>query len=290
MGISLSASLDFIVRPMFLPAYDKQYSGFIMRHLVEQVGQGKKGNQVDISFWNPNTTAVSALTEGTAIVSTVSLFNATASITATEFGWRTIYTYDDIERANDDIPAQHAKRHGEAHGMKLEKNLLACLSSFTGTMTATSTTGVTLGTLAGAKTKLLAKTTEVDGGFQYVTHPNAWLTTFKSEAQGANFGVRGDLGNDLLNKFVVTTLLGDINVYQSNHFTISTTANAGYPVRCGMFVKPAIKLWIERDFTMKSEEDIDLRGYKIVSTTKNGCKAVHTGEGVKIVAYCGTPA
>ncbi len=290
MGISLSASLPNIVRPIYLPAYDLQYSGFVMRHLVKPVGQGQKGNSIAVSYWNKNTTAVSALTEGTAIASTTSLFNATASISATEFGFRTIYTYDDIERANDDIPAQHAKRHGEAHGRKLETKLLACLNSLTGTMTATSTTGVTLGTLAGAKTKLLANLTEVTGNFNYVTHPNAWLTTFKSEAQSANFGVRGDLGNDMLNKFQVTTLLGDISVYQSNHFTVSSTANAGYPVRCGMFVPEAIQLWVERDFTMKSFEDIDLRGHKIVSTTKNGATTVHKDFGVRIVAYCGTPS
>lgn len=290
MGISVSASLGFIVRPMYLPAYDLQYSGFAMRHLVKQVGQGQKGNQVNISYWNPNTTGVSTLTEGTDITATTSLFNATTSFGATEFGFRTIYTYQDLERANDDIPAEHARQHGMQHGKKLETKLLAQLANLVGTLTATSTTGVTLGTLAKAKTKLEAKTTEVGGPYYYVTHPYAWLTTFNSETQNSNFGVRGDVGNDILNKFVVTTLLGDIQVYQSNHFTISSSQTAGYPVRCGMFVKDAIGLWIERDFTMKSQEDISLRGHEIVSTTKNGCKAVHSDHGVQIVAYCGVPS
>lgn len=286
--VSVSASLDFIVRPMYLPAYDMQYSNFVMRNLVKQVGQGQKGNKIDISYWDIDTTGVSTLTEGVDLTSTVSLANATASFGATEFGFRTIYTYDSVERANDDIAAEHGLQHGAQHGKKIETKLLAQLSNFVGTLTATSTTGVTIGTLAKAKSKLLAKTQEVAGPFYYVTHPYSWLTTFNAETQNANFGVRGDLGNDILNKFVVTTLLGDISVFQSNHFTVS--ASAGYPVRAGMFVKDAIQLWIERDYMMKSQEDVSLRGYEIVSTTKNGCKVVHPDHGVKIVAYCGVPA
>lgn len=289
MGVSVSGSLPAIVRNIYESAFDIQYSEFAMRHLVKQVGQGQKGNLIQWPYWDPTSATATLLTEGTAIAATFSVTNATKTIAASEFGYRTIYTYDSVERANDDIQEQHARWHGVAHGKKLEAKLLALFTGFTPALTATSATGVTVGTLAKAKALLEAKTTLVRGPLSYVTHPYSWLCTFNSETQNTNFGIRGDLGNEVLNKFRVGTVLGDVQIYTSNDFTVTGTGAASR-ITAGLFNKDAIGLWQERDFTMKHFEDIDLRGHKLVSTQKFGAAVLLPNFGVEITSYANTPS
>jgi len=141
---------------------------------------------------------------------------------------------------------------------------------------------LTIGTVMKGYTTLDEQKIRVPRPFNFVIHPRAWYYFAVATTSNSTYGVQGDLGNDVLKKFYETTLLGDVRVYRDPQISISSSVAV-----CGMFNKDALGLWRPRKFRLKTDEDIDLRAVKLVSSTRAGSCELIDAFGVKISLYAG---
>lgn len=287
MGINVSASYPVIISDIEEKSYTIQFSNTVMRRLATPVGKGQKGSSIQWPFWDPTGASASAGTEGTAITASASAVNASVYFTSAEKVFRTLHTYNDIEDATEDIVNKIAQFHGVAHAKAMETDLLALFPNFTPKVTASSATGFKMGTVAKARALLDAKTGEVPKPYNLVVHPYSWLIFFNNMTDNVNYGVKGSTGDEILDKFYVTTLLGDVRGFQSNHFTITGTTN---DCTAGMFASDAIGLWTPRDYKLESDKIINRRAYELVSSQRYGAKVLLPNFGVEIVLDAGTPS
>lgn len=282
-----SASLPVIVSDIEEKSYVIQVTNTVMRQLCKPVGNGYKGNSIQMPYWDPSGALATTATEGTDLTSSTAILNSSIYFTSAEYAIRSLHTYNVLEDATEDVKNQIANYHGVGHANKMEQTLLALFPNFTPKVTASNATGMTMGTVAKSRALLDAKVAQVPKPYNMVVHPYAWLTLFNSMTDNANYGVKGSTGDEILDKFYMTTLLGDVRGFQSNHFTINSTTD---DVTCGMFANDAIGLWIPRDYQMKIDDDISLRAYEIVSSQRFGGKVLFPNFGVEMVLNADTPA
>lgn len=286
MGLSVSGSYPVIIADIRDKSYKIMYEDFPMQHLVKKIAQGAKGNAVNWPYWDPSAVSqASTLTEGTDISSTTAYTNASVYMVASEFGTRSLITYNvqEDERSGGEIRDAHAYRHGIACGMAKDKKLLAHFSGFSGnTVTATSTSGFNITHVMNAYTQLDEGVTRVPRPINFVVHPRAWYYFGKGEVSNTNYGVRGELGEDVLAKFHLGTLMGEIRVFTDPQISISSSI-----ATCAMFSPDAIGLWTPRKYQMKSDEDISLRAIELVSTERVGSAELVDVFGCKFTAYAG---
>lgn len=103
---------------------------------------------------------------------------------------------------------------------------------------------------------------------------------FTNLTQNANYGPLGTLGDKLLDKYYAGTILGDVRVFYSNGGITAATNTV-----CSLYEKGAIGLFMPRAMRMETEHNIDLRGYKVLSTRRSGARKRMEKAGCKITAY-----
>lgn len=287
MGSIKSASLPVIISDIEEKSYVIQCANTVMRQLCKPQGVGQNGNSIQLPVWDASSALATSATEGTDLTSSTAILNSSVYFTSAEYAIRSLHTYNVLEDATEDVKNQIANYHGVGHAALMEKTLLALFPNFTPKVTASNATGMTMGTIAKARTLLDAKLAVVPKPYNLVVHPYAWLTLFNNMTDNANYGVKGTTGDEILDQFYVTTLLGDVRGFQSNHFTINGTTD---DVTCGMFAGDAIGLWIPRDYKLESDKDISLRAYELVSTQRFGGKVMFPNMGVEMVLNADVPA
>lgn len=279
-GVTLSGSLAGIVNDIRVKSYKYMAHEGVCKALVTPVGVGSKGNKVTEPYWDPTGRAGTALTEGTDFTGFTSYVSTTREYTATEWGHGTLLTYNDIEDASESVRDENARMHGLVHGKKIEQKIAACFASFTPSITATATTGLTIAKLAAAKAVLEANAQAFDGEKNLVITPHVQYRLWSNLTNVSNVGPLGSLGDRLLDNYYCGTLLGDVRVFiTQTGITTATTVN------CGLFVKPAIGLFMPRDYKMETQQNISLRAYELMSTMRSGARVRLVNGGVKIATY-----
>ena len=284
-GMTLSGSLTGIVNDIRTRSYKYLVAEGVTKKLVTPVGVGQKGNKVTIPLWDPTARAGTAATEGTDFTGFTSYNSSTREYTSTEWIHGTRLSYNDFEDASESVRDEHARMHGIVHGKKIEKKICATFASFTtNTITATSTSGLTVAKLAAAKALVEGAANTFAGDPSLIVTPNVWYRLFSNLTQNANYGVQGSLGDRVLDAYYQGRVL-DTPV-----FLTKTGITAATSVTCGLFYKDAIGLFMPRDFQLEQEKNISLRGYELVSTHRAGARVHIESAGVKITTLGSAPS
>lgn len=277
-----------IVKEIYGPAYKMLYEAGLLRHLAKEVGSGAKGNLYKHEYFDPTTfsTSASLLTEANDYTTTIALTNASVIVYASEFGIRTDLTDRLRESSVFGWKEEAARQHAIACARRIELNILgAMVGGFTtGTVTGTSAGGFGIKKYMAAKTKLDAKLLSVPGRKHVVVHPNNWYYTAASTLSTTYASVLGDFGNDVIKKFYVRTLLGDVDIYQSNYITAATVT------KDFMFVTDGLGFWMPRDFRLEAQRDASARADELVSTIVGGAKVLIAGYGCLLQQYGNAPS
>lgn len=287
-GTTLSASLTGIVDDIKVRAYKYAGQKGAMQKLVTKVGEGAKGSSVTEPYWDPTAITGTAASEGVKFTAFEAYKPTTRSYTETEWAHGTILTYDDVEDGKESVRDEQSRAHGLVHAKKIELKCTAVFGSFTtNTITATNATnGLTYADIMKAKTKIKGQAQAFDGPFNLVVNDNVWYYTQKSLTQNTNYGPLGSLGDKLLDSYYAGSIGNDVRCFYSNlGIPIPTTGTLQISTVCGLFIPEAIGLFRPRDFTLKTQEDIELRGYKLVSTHRAGARVRLEKAGCKITAY-----
>ena len=277
-----------IVREIYGPAYKLMYEAGLIRHLSKELGKGVKGNLAKFEYFDPTTvaTAASLLTEANDFATTTAITNASVIVYASEFGVRTDITDRLRESSAFGFKEEAARQHGISVARRIELNLLGAMSGgfTTGTITGTSSGGFGIKKYMAAKTGLDAKLLSVPGRKHVVVHPYNWFYTAASTFSTTYASTLGDLGNEVLKKYYVRTLLGDVDVYQSNYITAATSTT------CYMWVTDALGFWMPRDFRLEAQRDASARADELVSTLVGGGKVLIAGYGARLRQYGVAPS
>lgn len=285
-GTTLSASLTGIVDDIKVRAFKYMAHTGPMKGLVTAVGVGAKGSSVTEPYFDPTSRTGTAASEGVKFTAFTSYVPTTRSYTETEWAEGTILTYDDIEDAKESMRDEHARAHAMVHAKKVDKKCTTVFASFTtNTVTATSTSGLTYAKIRAAVTKIKAQTQMFDGPFSLVVPDTVYYYTHNNLTQNSNYGVLGSLGDKLLDNYYAGNIGNDVKVFVDNLGITNGTASTGTNTVCGLFTKEAIGLFMPRPFLLKTDEDIELRGYKLVSTHRAGARVRLEKAGCKITAY-----
>lgn len=285
-GTTLSGSLAGIVTDIRVRAFKYMAQAGVMKGLVTPVGVGQKGNKVTEPYWDPTSRNGTAAAEGEKFTAYTSYIPTTREYAETEWAEGTIITYDDVEDGKESVRDEHARMHGLVHAKKVEKKLTAVFASFTtNAIVATATTGLTYAKLQAAKVKVKSQSQAFDGPFNLVVNDNVHYRLQQNLTQNTNYGPLGSLGDRLLDNYYAGNVGNDIRVFYSNlGITTATTTT------CALFTKEAIGLFMPRPFQLEVDKDIELRGYKLVSTHRAGARVRLEKAGCKISAYGVSPS
>lgn len=270
-------------------AYKLMYDEGVLPRLCKQIGG--KGSAIVYPYFDPSAIAVAASnpSESTDLTYRYAVTNASVIFTASEFGITSFITDIVKEDASVDIPAETARQQGTAVAVRLEKHILARLAAgvTTGTLTGTNATnGFSFSSYAAAKSILDAKALTVPGRKSAVVPAYSWYLTAKSTYTQTYGAALPGVGEQVISKYYVTTLFGDIDVYLHGlAFVPASTTAAGF-----MFVKDSIGLWKPRDFRLETERDTSARGDEITSTMRAGAKVLHAGYIQRLAMYAAAPS
>lgn len=279
-GINLNASLTGIVDSIRVKSYKYLGHEGVFKKLVTPIGVGQNGSSVVEPYFDPTGRSVTTASEGVDYTGFSTYVPTTRTYTATESIHGTLLTYDNIEDSRESFRDEQARMHGFVHAKNIEAKCAAVCASFTSQIAATATAGLAVSNIAVAKATLEDKTQAFGGPFNLVVDPAGSLQLFKNLTNVSSVGVLGSLGDETLDKYHVNTVLGDVNVFQSNGFATVATS---YRV-LGLFLKEAIGLWVPRDYKFATQENISLRATELVSTMRSGARVrlAAAGVGIKV--------
>lgn len=287
-GETLSASLPIIVDDIRGRSYKYLVHTGVMRQLVKPCGVGSNGDYYVEPIWDPTGVTATHLHEGTDFTDRQSYVNATRGFDSTEWGVYTYITDNVKEDARESVTEEHSRAHGISHARRIEEELVDTFASFTGTITASATDGLDMMDIAAAKATMIGQVKDPGGDLSFVCHPYQWQWLVNNTTNNANYGVLGDLGNTVLNKYLLSKVLGDVNCYYSNY--ISEVNGTTHTRNAGMFVKDTVGIFVPRDYRIESQRFITERATKLVSTVRFGSRVRFPAFGVKVVAIGDTPA
>lgn len=268
-------------------AYKMLYDGLLVPKLGTPVAQGEKGKSCIYPYFDPTTfaAAASVLTEQNDFVNYTALTNASVILTASEIGITSFVTDIVKEDAKVDIPSEIARQQAIGVNAKYEAIAIAGLAGFTtGTTTGSNAgTGFTFKHYAAARSKLDGRILTVPGRKMAVIPTYSWFYTAKSTFSQTYASAMGPVGEEVVRRFYIDTLFGDVDVYRSNYVTASSNSVAH------MFVREALGVWTPRDYRLEKERDASARGDEVVSTMRVSVKVLINGYGLRMVHYALVP-
>lgn len=265
--ITTSANLPTIVDDIRARAFAYQQEEGVWKRLVTEVGMGQKGNSVTIPVWDPTGGTAVNLTEGVDLTDAVEYVNTDVNITAAESGLMTVLTKNDIEDATDDVKERHATYHGITLANKVELLGHAAGQTLTKHL---DYSGAELTDLhiALMKADRNASTIKGAGNWNLVGSSGIYLGVLASLSANPSFGIKGNQGQAVLDKYFVGNLFGDVDLYQTDIPYDATAAN-----HVGAFFKSdAIGMFAPRKFELEYEPNASLRGTELVSSQRYGFK------------------
>jgi hypothetical protein len=279
-----------VITPIYESALKMQYEANLTRHLCKKIGAQGQGGWIHYPYFDPSTfaTAASTLTEANDFTTYQQLVNASVIIAASEFGEAAFLTDRAREAAKVNLDDETGRQLGIGIARKLDLHILAAMSAgfTTGTVTGTnSTNGFGYSHYAAAQSKLAAKALTVPGTYKAVVPEYSWFYTAKSTFSETYAAAMGDPGKEVLQKFYIRRLLGNIDVFRMPLSLVSATSlAAGY-----VFASEGVGLWIDRDLKVETERDASKRGDEIIATLRAGAKVLIGGYGVRLKMYANAP-
>ena len=274
-GHTLSGSLAGIVNDIRVRSLKYMAQEGVLKGTVTPVGVGQKGNAVTEPNWDPTGRSEVVATEGIRFTAYASYVSATKKYTSVERAHGTVLTYNVIEDASESVRDEHARAHGIVHAIGLEKQISAVFASFTtntvsasGKGTGSRPYGLTLPAVAQARAKLTGQVQAFTGPFSLAVNHAAQYYLWNSLTHNPEYGPTGSLGDKLLDKYYAGTLLGDVRVFYSN----AGITQSGTGATVALYEKGSIGLFMPRPMRMETDHDIDLRGYKVLSTRRAGAR------------------
>lgn len=283
MGVTVTTSLPGVVNDIRLRAYREIAATGVMKSLVHKF-EGT-GLYVTEPYFDKTAYAGTAGTEGTALTATemTELTTTRRVYDSAEWVFYTHETDKSMNEASEGVRSFHAEAHGFAHAKKLELKCLATFASFTNTITATSTSGLTWAKVAAGRVLLEGGVSPAPKPYSLVVSPNAWYYFTVGQTTNSNYGPTGTLADSLQQKYRIGSIVGGIDVYESAFIT-----TAASKATCGLFSKDAIGLYVPQDFKMEAQHEVLKRGYDIVSTLDAGARVRRPAHGVKMTLYAAT--
>ena len=284
-GETLSGSLDIIVGDLRKRSVTKALKSGVMKNLVTVYNE-KGGNKISLPIWDMTSGGTaSVMTEAADYAGFAVYKNSSWTIEPTKKVFGTKLTDEDGWFANENVREAHAEKHAREHALTLEKALIATFASFsTNTLTATSTSGLTVAKVMDAVTKLEASVYDMDRPYSLVINANQYGLLAKDMAQqgnSSNYGPVGTLADEVLKKYFVNSVMGVVNVYQTTTSAIAASSTAVG----GLFTKQAIGLFAPLFYEFATDRDESAGVTELISRAVYGARVRFEEMGVKITAY-----
>ncbi len=179
-----TTSLPGIANSIRAKSYEYFAQTGVMKGLVTKLTG--VGTQFEEPYFDPTATAgVATATEGTDYSTLREISTTRRTYTASEWIMMTFLTDQSRKMSAESVKEFHSKTHGYEHAYNLENKLLATFASFTTSVTATSTTGLTWAKLAAARTRLEDVAKSAPKPYALVTSADAWYYFAASTSGGA---------------------------------------------------------------------------------------------------------
>ena len=249
----------------------------IMRGLVKNfslpAGQGKT---VTVPIYPAQSAA--ALTEGDE-VSNTAVSTSGATLTVSTVAIRTIVT--DLAKASSasNVVADLGRLFGEAIAKKIDSDLLALFSGFSGLTAGGASTALSAAVVAQAVAKLRANAVPQDA-LACVVHPYVAYDLKKDLTNTFANPNAGIIQNEAMAQGYVGTLFG-IPVFESS--LIANTGTAGDYVG-GVFHREALGLAMVGDMQIETQRRASYLGTDVVASAHYGVGELYDGYGVKVTA------
>ena len=249
----------------------------IMRGLVKNfsvpAGQGKT---ITVPIYPVQSAA--ALTEGDEVSNTAVSTNG-VTLTVSTVAVRTMIT--DLIRASaaSNVVADVGRLFGEAIAKKMDQDLLALFSGFTGLTAGGASTALSAAVVAQAVAKLRANAVPQDA-LACVVHPYVAYDLKKDLTNTFANPNAGIIQNEAMLQGYVGTLFG-VPVFESSN--IANTGTAGDYVGA-VFHRDALGLAMIGDITIESQRRASYVGDDIVASAHYGVGELYDGYGVAITS------
>lgn len=258
----------------------------VMKKLVHRVGG--VGNSVEEPYFDKTATdGVSTATEGTDFSTIRQLSTTRRTYTASEFAMLTFLTDQSVRMSVESVKEMHSQAHGFEQAYNLETKLLATFASFTTTVTATATTGLTWAKVAAARTRLEDIQKSAPKPYNLVLSPDAFYYFAANMVGSSNYYVQnGSLSDEIQRKYSVAQLVGGVNVYQTSYLTATSNQT------CGLFSRESIALFVpnDSDYKVEAQRDASKRGNELISTFTFGARVRVPSYGIKMSVYASQPS
>lgn len=290
---NVSANFPGVIEEIEEKAYVLLYESTLTPKLCKEVARGVKGSGIEIPYFNPTTFANSGfeMDEGVDYQTYTQLTNTSIHLSSKEFGIQSFLTDTVTESGAFDFKAEIARQQAIGVSKKVEDYFITQLNDFENTITATDSDGLSLVRIAAARTLLDSRLVTVPGDKSLMVHDFAWFYTATGQFNVGDAAYQSALpvyGEEVLRRWYVRTLFGDVHVFKNNY--IPVTGDTNKVANSYMFVKDAVVYWVPRDYRLESERDASARGWEFTSTMRIGAKTAIPEWGVKIASKADTPA
>lgn len=249
-----------------------------MRPLVRNynlVGQPGKAAHVGIY----PTLATSAITSGEGSDASNNAITATEkTFTATEKAVMATLTDTARDSTADDSAAAIGRILGETLAKKIDEDIAALFTGFSGGIGGGSGTELTPDDILGAIATLRANS--VTGPYIGVFHPYQTYNLRKvlANAGAANTPALSDLGNEVLRGGYIGRLFG-VDIFES---AVVTGTSTGAYIGAVMHAD-ALAFCLKKDLTLETQRDASLRATEIVASMTYAVGELFDAHGVKII-------
>lgn len=284
---TISTSLPGIsAKEMLLSTYKYMAADGVCKALVHTIAPSGDGTYATEPYFNPTSYNATGGTEGTTLTATQrTLISATRrSYTAAESVEFTHQSFYSDAVSAESVRDLHTSVHAHTQAKRLEQKILATFASFTNSITATSTSGLTWAKIAAARVLLEGGTAPAPGPFVGVISPNQeYQLAINMAALGQNYGPVGKIANDVLETFHKGTYAGvDFHI---SPYIVAATAAVG-----AIFSKESIGLLTPQPLKYFIQEIARDRGFDIVSSFYYGARVRVPAFGVKLTALGVNPS
>lgn len=293
-----STNFPAIAEEISEQAFVMMYESTILSKLVKPIGQGQKGTAVHWPYFDPTTIAGAiatnniTATETQDITARYQLTGASRFIVSSEFGVQGFVTDTLLESGTFDFKGELSRQIGIGMATKLEKYLVQQMTVATGSpvvgfnkfSTASATTGLSYTKVAAAKAILDAALVQIEGTKNLVLTDYAYFQIAKGTYSTTYAQAIAPYGEEVMRRWYITSMFGDIDVYRNNHLTTTATQSTNL-----MFVKDAVGLWTPRDLRVEPERDASKRGTELNATMRVGAKILIPAWGLRMPWYAPTP-
>lgn len=249
-----------------------------MRPLIRNYNlTGQPGKAAHVGIYP--TLATSTITSGEGSDASNNAITATdKTFTATEKAVMATLTDTARDSTADDSAAAIGRILGETLAKKIDEDIAALFTGFSGSAGGGSGTELTPDDILQAVATL--RNSSVTGPYVGVFHPYQTYNLRKvlANAGAANVPALSDLGNEVLNAGYIGRIFG-VDIYES---AVVTGTSAGAFV--GAVMHPdALAFCLKKDLTIETQRDASLRATEIVASCTYAVGELFDAHGIKII-------